>query len=104
MRAADIIAALPDLSPDIALAIRDLDARAYQRNDRVELNELQVHARLTAAIKAAGSMSALARQMGIRKQTLHAVLNGDRPTPPAVLRHLRLRRIPAGRTLYTTID
>lgn len=32
MRAADIIAALPDLPPDIARAIQDLDARAYQSN------------------------------------------------------------------------
>lgn len=104
MRAHEIIAAAPDPPPEIRQAIYDLDARAYQRNDRLELNAIEVHIRLTAAIQKAGSVAALARQLEIAKQTLQQQYDGLKPLGPTVLTHLGLRKISAGRTLYTPID
>lgn len=103
MRAAQILAAVPNVPPDIRTAILDLDARAYGRNEPDLINDLQLHARLSKAIKAAGSMSSAARLWGVKRQTVHATLNGDMSCPPAILKHLGLKRIPAGRTLYREV-
>lgn len=69
-----------------------------------QIHALQLHARLTAAVDAAGSEAALARSMGVTRQYLHAVRSGHKPPGPAVLAHLGLRQVPAGRTLYTPTD
>jgi len=104
MRAAEILAALPqNLSPALRDAIYDLDARAYQSNEMPTHNELQVHRRIMDNVKAFGSARAAARAWDVKPQTLHCVLNGDRPCPPAILKHLGLKRIPAGRTLYREV-
>lgn len=68
-----------------------------------QIHALELHARLTRAVDAAGSEAALARSMGVTRQYLHAVRSGHKPAGPAVLRHLGLRQVPAGRTLYTPI-
>jgi hypothetical protein len=66
-----------------------------------QIHALQLHAKLTAAVDAAGSEAALARQLGVTRQYIHAVMSGRKPAGPMVLRHLGLRQVPAGRTLYT---
>jgi hypothetical protein len=103
MRAAEILAAVPDLPPDIVRAIFNLDARAYQSNEIPTLNDLQLHARLTEKIKAFGSARAAARAWNVTPQTLHCVLNGDRPCPPAILIHLGLKRVPPSRVLFREV-
>lgn len=103
MRAAEILAALDGVPPDIALAIHDLDARAFGSNSIPTINDLQLHARLAKAIKEHGSMSAAARAWGVKRQTVFGVMNDDTACPPAILRHLGLKRVPAGRTLYREI-
>lgn len=67
------------------------------------LNDLDVHARIEAKVRAFDSAAQAAIAMGVPKQTLHAVRNGDRPPPPAILRALGLQRVPSGRTLYREI-
>lgn len=103
MRATEILAAMPDLPPEIRTAIQDLDARAYGSNAIPTINSLQLHARLSKAIKEHGSMSAAARAWGVKRQTVFGVMNGDTACPPAILRHLGLKRIPAGRVLYREV-
>ena len=92
MRAAEILAALPDLPPDIRAAIQDLDARAYLANSEVRYNESETYMRLLSRIKAAGSESAFARRARIKKQSLADQLSGKRPISPAVLSVIGLRR------------
>jgi hypothetical protein len=104
MRAAEIIAAAPDLPPAIVQAIYDLDARAYGRNQPLALDGLQVHARLRSAIEKAGGAAALARQLGIAKQTVLQQYDGTKSIGPTLLRHLGLRKVSAGRTMYTPAD
>lgn len=48
-------------------------------------------------------MSATAPHFGVSKQTSHAVVNGDRPCPLAILRHFGLERVPRGRELYREV-
>lgn len=67
------------------------------------IHALELHARLTRAVDAAGSEAALARSMGVTRQYLHAVRAGHKPAGPVILRHLGLREVPAGRTLYTPV-
>lgn len=69
-----------------------------------QLHALELHHRLTQAVDAAGSEAALARSMGVTRQYLHAVRAGQKPAGPAVLAHLGLRQVPAGRTLYTPME
>lgn len=69
-----------------------------------QIHALQLHARLTAAVDAAGSEAALARRMGVTRQYLHAVRAGHKPAGPAILQHLGLKQVPAGRTLYTPLE
>lgn len=69
-----------------------------------QIHALELHARLTRAVDAAGSEAALARSMGVTRQYLHAVRAGHKPAGPAVLAHLGLRQVPSGRTLYTPVD
>lgn len=57
-----------------------------------------------AASAKAGSDAALARQIGITRQSLADVMSGRREPGPAVLSYLRLRKVAAGRTLYTPVD
>lgn len=68
------------------------------------IHALQLHAKLTEAVDAAGSEAALARSMGVTRQYLHAVRSGHKPPGPAVLRHLGMRQLPPGRTLYTPLE
>jgi transcriptional regulator with XRE-family HTH domain len=69
-----------------------------------QLHALELHALLTDAVDAAGSEAALARQLGVTRQYVHAVRSGHRPPGPAILRHLGMRQVPTGRTLYTPTD
>lgn len=102
MRAAEILAAVPDLPPDIARAIYDLDARAYLANDEVRYNESETYMRLLSGVKAAGSESAFARRAGIKKQSLADIMSGKRPMSPSVLRVIGLRRVET--KAYAPID
>lgn len=102
MRAAEILAVLPDLPTEIRDAIYDLDARAYQSNAPVHLNESQTYIRLIGAIKSAGSEAAIARKAGIHRQSLADQLSGKRPLSPSVLRVIGLRRVET--KAYVAID
>lgn len=67
------------------------------------LHELDVHRLIEAKVRGFDSAAQAAIAMGVPKQTLHAVRNGERSPPPAILRALGLQRVPAGRTLYREI-
>lgn len=69
-----------------------------------QLHALELHRMLTDAVDAAGSEAALARKLGVTRQYLNAVRSGHKPAGPAILAHLGLRQVPAGRTLYTPSD
>jgi len=69
-----------------------------------QLHALELHHMLTREVDAAGSEAALARRMGVTRQYLHGVRSGHKPAGPAILAHLGLRQVPAGRTLYTPTD
>lgn len=45
-------------------------------------------------------LSAAAGAWGVPRQTLFAVVNGDRPCPPRILAALGLEKVPSGRRLY----
>ncbi|QYO78404.1 helix-turn-helix domain-containing protein [Devosia salina] len=68
------------------------------------LDTLGVDTRLRAASRKAGSDAALARQIGITRQSLADVMSGRREPGPAVLSYLRLRKVSPGRTLCTPLD
>ncbi len=68
------------------------------------IHALELHAKLTRAVDAAGSEAALAKVMGVTRQYLNAVRSGHKPAGPAVLRHLGLRQVPSGRTLYMPLE
>lgn len=74
------------------------------RQGPTQIHALQLHAKLTAAVDAAGSEAALARSMGVTRQYLHAVRSGHKPPGPVIFRHLGMRQVPAGRTLYAPTD
>ncbi len=69
-----------------------------------QLHALELHHLLTRAVDEAGSEAALARSMGVTRQYLHAVRSGHKPARPSILRHLGMRQVPTGRTLYTPTD
>jgi DNA-binding phage protein len=104
MNADQILAALPECPPDVADAIRALDARAHHPSNQVVLTDGQVCLRLIKAVQAAGSQSQLARDVGISRQYLFDVLNGGRQPGPALLKHLKLKRLGGGNPLYTVVD
>ncbi|WEJ32739.1 hypothetical protein [Devosia sp. SD17-2] len=83
-----------DLQHEIRSALNSL------RQGPPVINDLQLHARLNREIAKHGSMSKAAADWGVPRQTLHAVVNGDRPCPPVILAAIGLRRLPAGRALY----
>lgn len=74
------------------------------RQGPLQMDAIEVHRRLMAASRKAGSDAALARAMGITRQSLADVLSGRREPGPAVLTFLRLRKVAAGRTLFTPMD
>ncbi|ODT74483.1 MAG: hypothetical protein ABS76_36845 [Pelagibacterium sp. SCN 64-44] len=74
------------------------------RQGPLMLDALGVDARLRQASRKAGSDAALARQIGITRQALADVMSGRREPGPSILGYLKLRRVPAGRTLYTPLD
>lgn len=102
MRAAQILAAVPDLPAEIQAAIYDLDARAYRSNSPVRLSEAQVYLRLRAAIRTSGSEAAFARRIGISRQSLSDITNAKRAMSGRVLAAIGLREVKA-RT-YAPID
>lgn len=65
------------------------------------LDDITLHTRLNREIPNRGSIAATAKAWGVAQQTVFCVLNGDRPCPPAILRHLGLRR--STRRLYSEI-
>lgn len=73
------------------------------RQGPLMIDGMEVHIRLRKAVAKAGSEAALARQMGITRQSL-AVMNSRREPGPAILTYLKLRRVSVGRTLYTPMD
>lgn len=68
------------------------------------LDAIQVDIRLRKASKKAGGDAALAKAMGITRQSLADVLSGKRQPGPAVLSYLKLRKVAVGRTLYTPME
>jgi len=83
-----------------ALKLDDLDAvraeisrglASLQQQPDV-LDDFTLHARMNREIAKHGSLGAAAKAWGVTKQTIFCVLNADRPCPPAILRHLGLRR------------
>ena len=103
MRAGEIIEALGEMPVEIRNAIYDLDAKAYRKSNRLEIDDLGLHHRLCERIKVSGSATALAREWGVSKQYVSMVLAGTKPASDKVLRGLDLRRI-GGRVLYTTLE
>ncbi|OAM75466.1 hypothetical protein A3840_14695 [Devosia elaeis] len=65
---------------------------------------MEVHIRLRKAAAKAGSEAALARQIGITRQSLADVINSRREPGPTILTFLRLQKVAVGRTLYTPLD
>lgn len=105
MRGAEIVSALGDVPSEIARAILDLDARAYQHNGGPRrLNELEVHYRLEQAIQKAGGPAKAASAWGVSRQHVYDVENGKRSPGPALQAALGIRRLGAGRTLYEILD
>lgn len=102
MRAAEILAGLDNVPPEIAVAIHDLDARAYRSNDAVTYTESETYMRLQKAIEVAGSEAAFARKAGIHRQSLADQLSGKRPMSPDVLKVIRMQRVLA--KTYTDLD
>lgn len=74
------------------------------RQSPLQIDAIEVHRRLMAASRKAGSDAALAREIGITRQALADVLSGRREPGPTILTFLRLRKVAAGRTLYTAMD
>ncbi|GAB5430165.1 MAG: hypothetical protein Devi2KO_36240 [Devosia indica] len=74
------------------------------RQGPLMIDGMEVHIRLRNAVAKAGSEAALARQIGITRQSLADVMNSRREPGPAVLTFLRLRKVATGRTLYTPVD
>ncbi len=68
------------------------------------LDAIEIHRRLLGASRKAGSDAALARAMGITRQSLADVLSGRREPGPTILTFLRLQKVAAGRTLYTPLE
>lgn len=68
------------------------------------LDSLEIHRRLLVASRKAGSDAALARAMGITRQSLADVMSGRREPGPAVLTYLRLQKVATGRTHYTPVE
>lgn len=100
MRGAEIITAIP-WSPDtdaatriqVEDAIRALDAAAYG-NARPTLGPMDVHRRLEAFVRAAGSANAAAGKLGISKSFLSDIRNSRRPAPAGVLGALGVCKSP----------
>lgn len=74
------------------------------RQGPLQVDAMEVHRRLLAASAKAGSDAALARQIGISRQALADMMSGKRQPGPAVLTFLKLRKVSAGRTLYSPVD
>lgn len=74
------------------------------RQGPLQIDAIEIHRRLLAASRKAGSDAALARAIGITRQSLADVLSGRREPGPAVLTYLGLRRVSNGRTLYTPVE
>lgn len=68
-------------------------------------NDLTLHPRLMREIAKFPSAAAAAKAWGVTRQTLHAAVNGtgDKPVPPAILRHIGLERLPNGLRQYREI-
>lgn len=89
-----------------AAEIRNVLRRGLEslRQGPAMLDAMEIHRRLSQASRKAGSDAALARQIGITRQSLADVLSGRREPGPAVLSYLHLRKVAAGRTLYTPFE
>lgn len=109
-----------------ALAASDIDSQGIEINGQIHsadeirsvlrrgleslrqgplmLDAIAVDVRLRKASKAAGGDAALAKKMGITRQSLADVLTGKRSPGPAVLGYLKLRKVAVGRTLYTPLE
>lgn len=95
---ADLGTDVRDLQHDIRTALDSL------RQQQPLLHDLDVHRKLMKAIGRFDSMSAAAAAWGVPRQTLFAVVNGDRPAPPRVLAALGLEKVPSGRRLYREVE
>ena len=89
-----------------AAEIRSVIRRGLEslRQGPLMIDAIGVDTRLRQASRKAGSDAALARQIGITRQSLADVMSGRREPGPAVLAFLSLRKVAAGRTLYTPVD
>ena len=89
-----------------AAEIRNVLRRGLEslRQGPLQIDAMEVHRRLLAASAKAGSDAALAKAIGIKRQSLADVMSGKRQPGPAVLTYLRLRKVAAGRTLYTPME
>lgn len=81
--------------PGTLLSIRDQleGALSSIRQQPVQINGADMYVTLHRAVAAAGSETALAAKIGIKRQSLSDVLSGRREAGPAVLDFLRLRRV-----------
>lgn len=78
-------------------------ALATLRQQPVQVDGIGIMARLRAEAAAAGSVSALAVKIGIKRQSLDDVMSARRDAGPAILSYLKMRKC-GGRTFYTPID
>ncbi len=78
-------------------------AIAELRQPAGTFNSVSITAPLEKAVAAFPSAAAAAAAWGVSRQVLHAVRNGDRPCPPAILRAIGMEKLAAGRTIYREI-
>ena len=78
-------------------------ARKLIGNGRPVFDAMEVHRRISGAIRSAGSCAAWARSLGISKSYGHEIHNGLRPASDAILASVGLVRKPAGRDMFLEI-
>jgi hypothetical protein len=82
---------LPGTLTEIGDTLRGALSAIKQQPDQIGGSDMYM--RLRKELAAAGSETALADRIGIRRQSLSDVLTGRREAGPAVLEFLRLRRV-----------
>lgn len=81
--------------PGTTMQIRAVLAAALAslKQQPVQMTQADLAKRMLAEVKEAGSETALAKRMGITRQSVSDVLSGRREAGPAILGYLHLRKI-----------